>query len=409
MEKKLKNEMGDSGGDSKQVMMIDIEKEIARLEADKKEEKEEEDDEDEDEADDDDDDDEEEEEEEEEQQEQEQEEESIDYLDRPDEKIDDNGIVFFDLDKKEKKFFRFGKETRLVDKCLKIQHSLNGLVLLSLHGEEIPSLHVYNPVTGESINLPVPEDIVYNDCPYNNNGFVVNLAYDSVMEKYKVVLCCCDGGNRIKEYSCRVITLGVEGGDSWRAVVFPKECHLPDVASWKTVFAYGSLHWLANVPGKPHLDESEVDEDAWDQREIVSFDVSGERFHTIQFPKGASEKCTTIHEMEGSLCYIDHISDNELCLWVLKKDTQQQQYEWTEKCSFHVPGILGRFWWDRGIAIVTYPRLKMIYAPAWMGDEDHADMYWNFHCYDVQSKQLETMFEASEMRVFLHVNSLAYF
>ncbi|XP_026450526.1 uncharacterized protein LOC113350602 [Papaver somniferum] len=322
-----------------------------------------------------------EEEEEEEQQEQEQEEESIDYLDRPDEKIDDNGIVFFDLDKKEKKFFRFGKETGLVDKCLKIQHSLNGLVLLSLHGEEIPSLHVYNPVT----------------------------AYDSVMEKYKVVLCCCDGGNRIKEYSCRVITLGVEGGDSWRAVVFPKECHLPDVASWKTVFAYGSLHWLANVPGKPHLDESEVDEDAWDQREIVSFDVSSERFHTIQFPKGASEKCNTIHEMEGSLCYIDHISDNELCLWVLKKDTQQQQYEWTEKCSFHVPGILGRFWWDRGIAIVTYPRLKMIYAPAWMGDEDHADMYWNFHCYDVQSKQLETMFEASEMRVFLHVNSLAYF
>ncbi|XP_026448162.1 uncharacterized protein LOC113348557 [Papaver somniferum] len=291
-----------------------------------------------------------------------------------------------------KKFFRFGKETGLVYKCLKIQHSLNGLVLLSSFQEDIPSLHVYNPVTGDLINLPVPDDIIYNDCLYNN-GFVVNLAYDSVMEKYKVVLCCCDGGNRIKEYLCRVITLGVEGGDPWRPVVLPKECHLPDVASWKTVFAYGSLHWLANVLGKPHLDESEVDEDAWDQREIVSFDVSSERFHTIQFPKGASEKCTTIHEMEGSLCYIDHISDNELSLWVLKKDTQQQQYEWTEKCSFHVPGILGRFWWDRGIAIVTYPRLKMIYAPAWMGDEDHADMYWNFHCYDVQSKQLETMFE----------------
>lgn len=129
-----------------------------------------------------------------------------------------NGVVFYDIDKKEKKVFHFRPETGLVNKRLFIRDSLNGLLLLSCVEDGLVTNHVYNPITGYSINLPILQDIA---CLRNYYEFLPQLAYDSIMKKYKV-FCIYYYTGRFQilngQYFFKILTLGTES-EPWRDVV----------------------------------------------------------------------------------------------------------------------------------------------------------------------------------------------
>ncbi|KAI3945697.1 hypothetical protein MKW98_022971 [Papaver atlanticum] len=283
--------------------------------------------------------------------------ENDDDLDREAGLVKSNVIVFYDIDKKEKKVFQFRPESGLVNKRLRIRDSLNGLILLSCREDEFETHHVYNPITGYSIKLPNLEDTAPQRNIYN-----VQLAYDSIMGKFKV-LCLCFGDHEQRDnYFFKIVTLGVES-ETWRDLVVPKSYpRLHD--DYLPMFSSGSLYWLTH-----HRNEGNSSDN---QRNILAFDVSKETFYTIMYPKGAFNDCKLL-EMDGSLCFLDYVSTGKLRLWVLKEDKEKQnnqhrEYEWVEKYNVdNMPSLSGLeppnvgYDSDNCYAIVTNPTVKIIF------------------------------------------------
>ncbi|KAI3974650.1 hypothetical protein MKX01_029640 [Papaver californicum] len=313
--------------------------------------------------------------------------------------VKSNVIVFYDIDKKEKKVFQFRPQTGLVNKRLTIRDSLNGVMLLSFREDGLDTHHVYNPITGCSIKLPNLEDTASQRNIYN-----AQLAYDSMMGKFKVLCLCFSDHKRRDDYFFKIVTLGVES-ETWRDLVVPKSYpRLYD--DYLPMFASGSLYWLTHKRyGSNSSDE---------QRNILAFDVSRETFYTIMYPKGALNDCKLL-EMDGSLCFLDYISTGKLKLWVLKegkekKNNQHREYEWVEKYNVDSMPLLSGleppfngYDSDKCYAIVTNPTVKIIFRTYCGRQEAHVSSY------DLHLRRLDSIFEMKTISYQWHLNCLANF
>ncbi|XP_026396403.1 F-box/LRR-repeat/kelch-repeat protein At2g27520-like [Papaver somniferum] len=120
--------------------------------------------------------------------------ENDDDLDREAGLVKSNVIVFYDIDKKEKKVFQFRPESGL-------------------------------------------------------------LAYDSIMGKFKVLCLCFSDRKQKDNYSFKIVTLGVES-ETWRDLVVPKSCpRLLD--DYLPMFSSGSLYWLTHQRNEINLSDNQ--------------------------------------------------------------------------------------------------------------------------------------------------------
>ncbi|XP_026395902.1 putative F-box protein At2g02030 [Papaver somniferum] len=322
--------------------------------------------------------------------------ENDDDLDREAGLVKSNVIVFYDIDKKEKEVFQFRPESGLVNKTLTVRDSLNGVILLSCRedGHAIETHHVYNPITGCSIKLP-------NNTAPQRNIYNVQLAYDSIMGKFKVLCLCFSDCKQKDNYSFKIVILGVES-ETWRDLVVPKSCpRLLD--DYLPMFSSGSLYWLTHQRNEINLSDN--------QRNILSFDVSRETFYGIMYPKGALNDLLV---MDGSLCFLYYESTEKLRLWVLKegkeKNNQHREYEWVEKYNVdNMPSLSGLeppcygYESDNCYAIVTSPTVKIIYW-TYCGREEAL-----VSSYDLQLRRLDSIFQMETISYQWHLNCLANF
>ncbi|XP_026390129.1 putative F-box protein At2g02030 [Papaver somniferum] len=341
---------------------------------------------------------------------------SDNYLDRDNDTyfMRCNGVVFYDIDRKEKKIFHFRPETGLVNKRLFIRDSLNGLLLLSCVEDGLVTNHVYNPITGYSVKLPILQDIA---CLRNSYEFLPQLAYDSIMKKYKVFCIYYDTG-RIQngQYFFKILTLGTES-EPWRDVVvselYPRLRH----DDLQPRFASGSFYWLNHDRFESYSSD--------DHRKILAFDVSRETFYTIKYPKGALNDSNLL-EIDGSVCFLDYVSAGKLKLWVLKEDkekknNQHQQCEWVEKYNVDETSSLSGLEPPSSIfgyqpvpsacyyAIVTTPTVKIIFRTFRIPDEAHREGLKEFCSYDIQLRRSDSIFKIRGTPYQWHLNCLANF
>ncbi|MCL7049131.1 hypothetical protein MKW94_011975 [Papaver nudicaule] len=316
--------------------------------------------------------------------------------------IKSNGMVYYNIDKKEKKVYHFRPETGLFNSRLRIQDSLNGLVLFSRQEDgECFTQHVFNPITGYSIQLPVIKARGSTGKRY------FHLAYDAVNEKFKVV--CCYQGKQW--FIFKIVTVDAKN-DSWRYIVAPSYPRL--VYAHEVVFANGCLNWWTHRYG------------GGDQGKILSLDVSKEKFYPIDYPKGVSD-ASKLMEMGGSLCFFDYVSmTGKIKLWVLKekerKQRKQSQHdEWLEYNvdllqNNNLPETFNDFKNDKCVAIVKDPTLKIIFwhTNVRIFDEPNERGVIRYytpecHSYDVESKMFALISEPKGIFVKWDLNSLVHF
>uniref|UniRef100_A0A2P2Q4F5 Uncharacterized protein n=1 Tax=Rhizophora mucronata TaxID=61149 RepID=A0A2P2Q4F5_RHIMU len=192
-----------------------------------------------------------------------------------------------------------------------IRATCNGLILLDNKLKK-GGLIVMNPVTRKIAAQPLgtlfpPERESY--------GFAVN----DVNGEYKVVHLFQDNSGYV---SCETLVLG---NRSWRAVDGPS-LGLFGWLGYPPISAIGGLHWI------PQVDRSDY---------LVSMEVHGEKFHTIQLPKSCRVHDKII-EMGGSLCFVFHEGLN-IDIWSLKclsGDAWKKQYSITRGCIIDMVPLL---------------------------------------------------------------------
>ncbi|KAL5983076.1 hypothetical protein ACLOJK_017156 [Asimina triloba] len=147
-------------------------------------------------------------------------------------------------------------------------------------------------------------------------------------------------------YACYVHTLGV-GMNSWKELPIPS---LHRLCNFPPVFINGYLHWMI------HSNEIENLEDIWTSEleskgHILSMDINREVFHKTSHPTCMSGFYTLL-ELNKQLCFVDHFSNTQLKLWVLK-DLQKE--DWVEECSVDIreDGTLSEG--NHGFLVDLYP------------------------------------------------------
>ncbi|XP_026388990.1 uncharacterized protein LOC113283816 [Papaver somniferum] len=306
------------------------------------------------------------------------------------------------LSGKEKfKLFYFRKG--LFNKKLKIRGSFYGLVILSCEeGDSEFSHHVYNPITRDSIKLPVLNDPVILQRHIEDLNFY--LVFDPATEKYKVV---CIAWNYVivprqtvscmtTQYFFKILTLGTgAGSESWKDIDIPKMgFYIGGGSRYKPVSVNGSLNLLCRSG-----------------RKVLCIDVSKESYHTIEYPEGAS-KTSKLLEIEGSLCILDYTNNSNLLdmdqyrnhldtesmgkftLWFLTE--VENTKKWLKKYDidmFHNPCVAGPFKSAPVfVAGILNPTLKIIFCVSTSEYENHRDAEDRYYSYDVELKRLESIY-----------------
>ncbi|KAJ8629418.1 hypothetical protein MRB53_022741 [Persea americana] len=268
-----------------------------------------------------------------------------------------NTIIAIDMETGKKKAFNFKPENDYSDCLTAIHASCNGLILL----ETQQDFYVYNPITRRSVALPRLARMA------DESFCLWSLAYVATTNKYKVV--CGTYGSEC--YECHIVTVGEEC-DSWRTVKIPTHC----LFAFPPVYANGSLHWMIYSMEIEKLD-GEWSQLPQSEGRLLTMDIAREVFHTRVHPQCFSGVYTLL-EMDGVLCFADHIRNNQLKIWSLK-DLEKQ--EWEEVCCIELGDVLpfGGFLLDTvPVAIFSSPELKIIIK-----------CFDDFFSYEVEFKRLQ--------------------
>ncbi|KAF9596691.1 hypothetical protein IFM89_012890 [Coptis chinensis] len=212
---------------------------------------------------------------------------------------------------------------------------------------------------------------------FSNGNILHSLVYDSVSEKYKVVIC---GYSTTDGYTSKIITVGVEG-DTWRDVIIPKPHRL---CEYPPIFANGSLHLMMDSVDLENLEASFFLEPE-SLGKVLTMDVGREIFYTIPHPECNSGVYTLV-EMEGLLCFVDHISNTQLQIWVLK---DLELHEWNVKYRIdisHLKKVPFKGFLEDSFpfAITTTLKCKII-----IKYYDSVNHLTQFFSYDMDRKQLD--------------------
>ncbi|XP_026389026.1 putative F-box protein At5g62660 [Papaver somniferum] len=317
------------------------------------------------------------------------------------------GICFYDIEKQKYmlSYFRQG----LFNKKLKIRGSFDGLVILSAEeGDREFSHHVYNPITCNSIKLPILDGPVVQR---HMDDLYFHLVFDPIMEKFKVI---CIGCYYIEilprqivpvvttQWFFKIVTLGTrDGSDSWRDINIPKMDFCLR-GKYKALSANGYLNFLYRF-----------------DRKVLRIDVSRESYDTIEYPEGAS-KTSKLLEIEGSLCILDYTNSRQLdmdryhchyldidymgkfALWFLTEDAETKR--WIKKCDINMyhnayeatPCKAAPVF----VAAISNPTLKIIFYVSTREYEYDRFTEDQYYSYDVELKRLESIFrpDASNYR-----------
>lgn len=195
--------------------------------------------------------------------------------------------------------------------------------------------------------------------------------YVSTADKNKVM--CGTHGSECHEF--HIVTVGKEC-DSWRTIKIPIHCPF----AFPPVYANGSLHWMI------HSKEIEMLEGEWSQLpqsdsegRLLTMDVARDVFYTRMHPQCDSGVYTLL-EMNGAICFADHVRNSQLKIWSLK-DLEKQ--EWKEVCCIelgHAMPFKGFLLDTVPVTIVSSPQLKVIIK-----------CYDDFFSYDVELKRLQRL------------------
>ncbi|XP_026428924.1 putative F-box protein At5g62660 [Papaver somniferum] len=315
-------------------------------------------------------------------------------------------LSLFDVDKSKRRIVRFKPETDYRVDNMEIKQSFNGLLLFCrcVKRNSVYDYIVYNPITGRSVNLPVPDGIGLHNCEFC-------LGYDPVGENYKSV--CF--GNYDDKYFCKILTLGEFGRDSWRNLVKPGFGFNTPFSFVRNgvVFSIGVLYWISDGTEEPKTVK----------KTIYSIDLTTETLYTTKIPNDASQNvdfCNLV-EMGGLLCYYElNHKDKLVKLWVLKKNIDNQ-CEWVRERNIELAksfqnavGVLSYEDFKYNchlIEIVTNPKPKIIFM--WYGarevDDEDALLSYEYYSCDVELNKIELILGSKmDGKGDWHVNSIAY-
>ncbi|XP_004306105.1 PREDICTED: putative F-box protein At5g50220-like [Fragaria vesca subsp. vesca] len=168
---------------------------------------------------------------------------------------------------------------------------------------------LYNPLRGEYLWLPEPEDR-YDIIRWEGYG----MGFDSVTNTHKIVHFFSHGHPDSMGMVARVHVLGTS---SWRRIPSVPPCSFNAV---ENAYAYGSMHWLER--GNPR---------------IISFDFVEEKFRWTNPPRLTIRRGSELFliSLRGSLALVDVVytenvfySEKKVEIWVHK----EQKY-WTKDYS----------------------------------------------------------------------------
>ncbi|KAF9614357.1 hypothetical protein IFM89_018110 [Coptis chinensis] len=196
--------------------------------------------------------------------------------------------------------------------------SCNGLLCLRERASNF--LRLYNPVTGETIPIPVP-------IPQQKRKiagiFNLGLGFNPHSRKYKVV-CFTE----CRPNSLEVYTIGSGGHNTWKSINYPPRFSIDHFK--KPIYANGNLCWEWNSCS-PGL------RTGYTQLRLIAFNLADEQFRVIMGPNiNLRHENYWLRELGDSLSFV-HTSSYErqrVTLWVLKDYDKQV---WLKKLKFQLP------------------------------------------------------------------------
>ncbi|XP_062017238.1 putative F-box protein At5g50220 [Rosa rugosa] len=230
-------------------------------------------------------------------------------------------------------------------------------------------LGLYNPLRGEYLELPLPED------GYSN---WYGMGFDSVTSTHKIV----HFFSRLHDLNdTKVGNVHVLGTSSWRRIPsVPRFC----LISRESAYAYGNMHWL--VEGN----------------RIISFDFEKEEFGwTINPPhlNFPSESQLFLINLRGSIALVDVSDENiEVEIWVYKeKKYWAKDYSLNFCCPPEYRYSVGA--WQHGIYIlIPYANKAPLYFTV---------VYNDLRCDSVRGTvPNEYWRQREEIRMFSYTGSL---
>ncbi|XP_057784813.1 F-box/kelch-repeat protein At3g23880-like [Salvia miltiorrhiza] len=191
----------------------------------------------------------------------------------------------------------------------RIQSSVNGFLVIRIHVDVDPMVHVdmlcvCNPITREVIKLDLPTDPQLSP-PEIVSAF--GFGASKISGRYKAV--CIKNKPYDDKLDCHVYTLGT---GSWRRLEgIPYNYH-----DGSGAFVNGNLHWIATIG----------EDSSW----ISCFDLETECFSFFKTPPYHAQglpfiRGTSIFALSGCLWFCKEASDHryeiegELTIWIMKK------------------------------------------------------------------------------------------
>lgn len=257
-------------------------------------------------------------------------------------------------------------------RCIKVKakdhkfnmvNSCNGFICLSEPSKNEPVV-VCNPVTGEFIDLPVPEsekvdenvqDIVdcgFGFCPKTKQYKVIRMSYQRTRERTSYPITGKRG-----YYLDRMAEIHTLGTGSWKKIGYAPW------SSYKLAFPTylkGAIHWFFVADHNSCL--------------IVSFNFSDEKFHYFPLPRYHSMisfrymSRLSLAVLKGSLCICDASIYNPIEIWVMKEYGVEKS--WTKiisidmSCGERLPVGMYQpigFLKDGALLMFHYPSCSLIY------------------------------------------------
>ncbi|KAK9089807.1 hypothetical protein Scep_028889 [Stephania cephalantha] len=187
--------------------------------------------------------------------------------------------------------------------------SCNGFLCLS-DSQSLDTLHVYNPLTNESTQLPT------TSTNFSPDRVVVGFGFSPTTKKFKVVRTVYAYSKRFTYFGyvksdISIYTLGID--DSWRSQ--GKSAYWLDGQS-PTALVNGSLHWLTQLHKYTQ------------SQEIVSFDFETEKFDIVGGPSCdcLKKKRYSLVELGGCLGAVVWVHFGQLEVWVMKKYNMRESW-----------------------------------------------------------------------------------